>query len=111
MNRLKVLRTSKNLRQEDIANYLSVAKSTYSYWESGKIEINNENLFRLADYFDVTIDYLLGRDEKKLDTFAGVELNEKQRAFMEMAQSLDDDQLDVLLAAMEALVRQKKKQN
>ena len=63
MNRLKELRFQKNLRQQDIAEYLSVAKSTYSYWESGKIEINNENLFRLADFFNVSVDYLLGRTD------------------------------------------------
>ena len=61
MNRLLDLRKKKGVRQQDIADYMTVAKSTYSYWESGKIEINNNNLFRLADYFDVTVDYLLGR--------------------------------------------------
>ena len=63
MNRLRELRNRKGVRQQDIADYLSVAKSTYSYWERGTIEINNENLFRLSDYYGVSVDYLLGRAE------------------------------------------------
>ena len=61
MNKLKELRKQKGLRQQDVADILSVAKSTYSYWESGKIEINNDNLFKLAEYYGVSIDHLLGR--------------------------------------------------
>lgn len=64
INKLKELRIKKGLRQIDIANHLSVAKSTYSYWENGKIEISNENLFKLSDFFDVTIDYLLGKSDE-----------------------------------------------
>ena len=62
-NKLRELRKKKRLRQQDIAEYMSVAKSTYHYWESGKIEISNDNLFRLADFFEVTIDYLLGKSD------------------------------------------------
>ena len=65
MNRLKELRLIKGLRQQDLADYLTVAKSTYSYWENGKIEINNANLFRLAEFHGVTIDYLLGRTDAR----------------------------------------------
>ena len=68
MNNLKNLRKSKNLRQQDIADYLSVAKSTYSYWETGKIEMCYDVLFRLADFYDVTIDYLIDRDPATTDT-------------------------------------------
>jgi transcriptional regulator with XRE-family HTH domain len=62
---LKELRKAKNLKQQDLADFLSIAKSTYSYWETGKIEINNDNLFRLSDYYGVSIDYLLGKSDIK----------------------------------------------
>lgn len=62
MNNLKALRTKKGLYQKDVASFLNVAVSTYSYWEQGKFEPDSETLKKLADYFDVSVDYLLGRE-------------------------------------------------
>ena len=62
MNNLKALRTQKGIYQKDIASFLNVAVSTYSYWEQGKFEPDGETLKKLADYFNVSVDYLLGRE-------------------------------------------------
>lgn len=80
-NKLKELRKKRNLRQQDIANHLSVAKSTYSYWENGKIEISNENLFKLSAFFDVTIDYLLGNSD--IPTLPTTDSNLKEQTLKE----------------------------
>lgn len=61
-NRLRELRKSKGLLQKDIANILSISVSTYSYWEMGKFDIDLKSLQSLADYFNVSIDYILCRD-------------------------------------------------
>lgn len=63
--RLRELRTEKNLLQKDLAEKLGVDRTTYSKYESGASEPNYETLLKLADIFDVSIDYLLGRDEKE----------------------------------------------
>ena len=63
-NRLKLLRKQRGLLQKDVAEHLNVAISTYSYWENGKFEPDQESLSKLADFFGVSADYLLGRDEK-----------------------------------------------
>jgi len=42
---------------------LNIAESTLSYWEQGKHEPDQKNLFRLSDFFDVSIDYLLGKSD------------------------------------------------
>lgn len=60
-SRLKELRELKGLRQEDIANEFSYGKSTVSQWESGRNEPEYEILVKLAKYFNVTTDYLLGK--------------------------------------------------
>ncbi len=62
MNNLKLLRTRANMKQTDLAKKLGIAQSTLSGWETGKFEIDNANLNKLALLFDVSIDYLLGRD-------------------------------------------------
>ena len=67
MNRLKELRVSKKLLQKDIAELLGVERTTYVKYESGVSEPNINTLLRLADYYEVSVDYLLGKTEKSTD--------------------------------------------
>ncbi|EMW6211838.1 helix-turn-helix transcriptional regulator [Enterococcus faecalis] len=61
--RLKLLRKSKpNLTQQDMANILGVAKTTYASYEQGKRTPDAELQNKIADYFGVTLDYLHGRN-------------------------------------------------
>lgn len=62
--RLKELRIKKNLKQEDVAKALSMSQTGYSYYESGRSEPNIETLCKLANYYNVSIDYLIGRENK-----------------------------------------------
>lgn len=59
--RLKQLRSEKQILQKDIAKYLEVTVRTYQYYESGELEPDLEKLVKLADLFKVSTDYLLGR--------------------------------------------------
>lgn len=61
--RLKILRAKTPYSQEEIANKIGVARTTYAMYEQGKREPDNETIEKLADYYDVTIDYLYGRTE------------------------------------------------
>lgn len=65
MNRLKLLREEKSLSQPDIANFLGVSVPAYSYYENEKRDIPTEYLIKLADYFDVSIDYILGKTDTR----------------------------------------------
>lgn len=58
---IRALRENSRLTQQQLADKLSVTQRKISYWESGKIEPDLESLWRLADFFDVTIDELVGR--------------------------------------------------
>ena len=58
---IKALREDRDLRQRELAAVLNVSQNTYSQYENGVIELTAENLIRLADYYDVSVDYLLGR--------------------------------------------------
>ena len=58
--RLKQLRTERGLLQADIGGYLGKGQNTISYYENGKREPSIEELKRIADYFNVSVDYLLG---------------------------------------------------
>ena len=61
--RLRVLRLEKELKQSDVAKNMNVVFGTISNWERGKSFPNIEELKNLADYFNVSADYLLGRTE------------------------------------------------
>lgn len=63
--RLKQLRSDKQILQKDIAKYLEVTVRTYQYYESGELEPDLEKLVKLADLFNVSTDYLLGRRSEK----------------------------------------------
>lgn len=60
---LRELREQKNLRQQDIADIVGSSQKNVSNWEIGKFEPDIQTLWKLADYFDVTIDYLVGRSD------------------------------------------------
>lgn len=67
--RVKQLRKQKHLTGEQLGNILGITKTGISYWENGKSVPDNEMLLKLADFFDVSIDYLLGNTdiETKID--------------------------------------------
>lgn len=63
MERLKELRKERGLYQKDIANYLGVDRTTYVKYETGASEPDTVTLSKLADFFNVSLDYLVGRDD------------------------------------------------
>jgi len=61
---IKKLRMLKNLSQVDLANKLNVTKQSVSNWENENIMPSVDMLIKIAKYFNVTTDYLLGLSEK-----------------------------------------------
>ena len=61
--RLRNIREDRDIRQKTVAAYLGVSQNTYSQYEHGIISISPEYLIKLADYFNVSIDYLLERTD------------------------------------------------
>jgi transcriptional regulator with XRE-family HTH domain len=60
---LKYLREDKNLMQKDIAKLLEITPSAYGYYEQDKRQPDPETLRKLADFYNVSTDYLLGRTD------------------------------------------------
>ncbi len=57
---MKELRKKKGIRQKDMANYLNVSTSTVGMYESGKRDPDTETIQKIAQYYGVAVDYLLG---------------------------------------------------
>lgn len=61
--RLKALRKEKDLNQSQLAKAVNVTQRKISYWETGQLEPDLESLWKLSDYFNVTVDYLIGKTD------------------------------------------------
>ena len=62
-NRIKDLREDRDMRQVDLAQATGIDQRTISNYETGKTVPDAEALVKLADFFEVTIDYLVGRSQ------------------------------------------------
>ena len=87
--KLKELRKQARLTQAELAKIIGVNQNTYSYWESGKTKIDNATLERLADQFNVTVDYLLGRTT--------IHTTEKKKTLDVNAPSVSDEEYSMIL--------------
>ncbi len=63
--RLRDLREDADLKQRQLAELLSVSQATYSRYESGELDVPSSVLIRLADFYSVSVDYILGRTDKR----------------------------------------------
>lgn len=65
LKRLKNLREDNDLTQEELASKLNLTQRAYSHYENGNRDIPLEVLIKIADIFEVSVDYLLERTNKK----------------------------------------------
>ena len=72
--RLKSIRVKHKVSQAKLAEEMGVAQSTISGWENGVVQKSAEDAVRLADFFDVSVDYLLGRTDNNFTSDAVVDL-------------------------------------
>lgn len=64
-DQLRQLRNIKKVNQSEVAEFLNIDRSTYGKYETGDSSPDYDKLIKLADYFGVSIDYLLGRTDIK----------------------------------------------
>jgi len=64
IKRIRDLRDDADLKQCILAEYLNIKQSTYSDYENGKINIPIEALIKIADFYKVSLDYLVGRTDQ-----------------------------------------------
>ncbi|MFW5981456.1 MAG: helix-turn-helix domain-containing protein [bacterium] len=89
-NRVKELRKRYNLNLQDLEDELQIDKSNFSNYERGKQYPKVENLCKLADYFKVSIDYLLCRtDIENIE-----EIEEKYGWLMRIINKLEKEKID-----------------
>lgn len=98
--RLKELRLTKKSTQEDISKLINTSITCYNYYEKEKREPSIETLCTLADYYNVTLDYLVGRETKNDIGF----LTDKQYSAVLLIKQLNNDNLNRELGRLSTLV-------
>lgn len=63
--RIRDLREDNDLKQRELAEILNCSQRVYSNYERGDLDIPTEILIKLADHYDVSVDYILGRTDNK----------------------------------------------
>lgn len=119
-DRLKKLRNNKKLSQQQLADRLELNRSTYSRYELGQTQPDYDTLTLLADFYEVTTDYILGRsntpeltekDErdivKKLESILDSMDSDTALAFD--GEPMDDETKDLVREAIESNLRLTKK--
>lgn len=108
MERLKELRKQKGLFQKDIANKLGIDRTTYVKYETGASEPDIKTLLSIADIFDVSVDYLLGKTEQiEKPADENGELSERDKEIIDLMSSLSDEKFQQVVNFARYLLEQK----
>ena len=108
MNRIKELRQKENMRQVDFSQKFNITQATLSNWERGVHDPDNETLIKIANFFNVSTDYLLGKHNAPgpelviPDALKGVPLAFHRGEFKDLTQE-EVDNLAIIAAGYKAL--------
>lgn len=90
MLRLKEIREEKGLYQKDIARYLNKTVTCICDWERGRTEPGIDDLIRIADFFDINVDYLIGHENcttEKIE-IGDVQLTSEEQQLVDLYRAL-----------------------
>lgn len=109
MNRLKELRIEKGLLQSDIAKIIDKSERTVGFYETGERDMNTETLAILADFFNCSIDYLLGKSD--IRNPEKININDADVAFASGVKALNDTNKMIIKNTLEALLAKQEQDN
>lgn len=110
MNRLRFLRNEKGESLEKVANFLNVTMQTISNYETEKRDIPTEAVIKLAEYFGVSTDYLLGKSD--IRNPEKININEIDIAFASGIKGLNKENKEIAKNIIEGLLaKQKNEEN
>lgn len=105
LENLKTLRNEKKISQKAMADILGVSQQTISNYENSEIEPDIDSLARIADYFDTSIDYLVGRAKLRgqTETSETFELSNDETRMLKQYRSLSEKEkqcIDLMLQTL-----------
>jgi len=108
--KLKLLREQKGLKQKELGDILNYVSSAISNYETGRNEPSMSDLCKIADYFDVSIDYLAGREERNTEVYDMIKnQNMDDIIFWRIYKGLNEENKKILKKYAEFLKKKCKK--
>lgn len=108
--RLKKLREEKGLKQSDLAKIFNISPSSIGMYETDKREPDDELKLKFAEYFNVSIDYLMGiTDNRNSDKLSELKDDDIDIAFYEGYKDLENEDKEILRATLKNFLNKKKK--
>lgn len=105
MDNIREMRKIKGIYQKDIAEKLNKSITCISDWERGRTEPNIDDLKELANLFNCSIDYLVGREDESGTIFImGNELSKSENKLLDMVRQLHDDDKDAIYKIIESIL-------
>ena len=102
--RLKSLRKQAGLTQVDVAEELGSSQPAYASWERGTKKPTQDNLVKIAQILNVSVDYLVGNSEEKADELDNIEL-----LFRMNSKGLTDEEKDIFRKELIEFMEERKK--
>ena len=100
LDRISSLLNSKGKKQKDLTDFLGLTKNTYSNWKSGNNTSYMKYLPQIAEYLNVSIDYLLGKENSPLSLDSG--LSAEQREIINLFDSAPPELQAAALAVLKS---------
>lgn len=103
LKNLKKLRTDKGISQRTLASVLSISQQSINKYENHNIEPDIETLIRIADYFNTSVDYLIGHAQvdHKIEELHPYDLNAEELEFIDGYRKLTPKQRKSILLIIE----------
>lgn len=108
---IRQLRKEKGIKQSELADVFNVDRTAVGKWEQGKNKPNADMLVIIADYFDVSTDYLLGKSNIRNDLSTNKKepiyidgLSDNKRALLTFAETVPEDKAAMILQVMKSIV-------
>ncbi|WP_328805265.1 helix-turn-helix domain-containing protein [Paenibacillus albicereus] len=102
-DRLRELRLSKNLSQEEVSRHIGITRSAYSHYEINNRQPVYETLMKLAAFFEVSLDYMIGGDQNQSDS---QQLNKDTLDLLQTLNRMEPDKRKLYIEQMMKLLRQ-----
>lgn len=102
--RLKELRKQSHLTQVELAKQLGIGQSSYADWERGKKKPTQDNLIKIAQVLNVSVDYLVGNSEEKTNELDNIEF-----LFRMNSKGLTDEEKQIFKKELIEFMQKRKK--
>ena len=109
MNRIRQLRNEKEINQDVIGKLLGLEVAGVSKLETGRVPLKDEYIIKLADFFDVSTDYLLGKSDVRNPDKVEVDMDEVDVAFASGIKGLNETNKMIIKSTLEALLAKQEK--